>query len=134
MNNIPFSRVALRFTLRQPLYSHITLSAMSCVYHVLIKLFPYQRELERFSYGSFKPFLHSNNLFSHATFDVPNTRGDLSNMIFAISVGWIIFILLITKLLYSLCNFIYSVYLAAALGHSLDLRRYGPWAGKDETQ
>jgi hypothetical protein len=47
-------------------------------------------------------------------------------------VGWIVLGLLGFKVLYSLCNFIYCVKLSAALGHSLDLRRYGPWAGKFE--
>ncbi|XP_046643873.1 very-long-chain 3-oxoacyl-CoA reductase-like [Daphnia pulicaria] len=43
-------------------------------------------------------------------------------------VGWIVLGLLGLKVLYSLFNFIYCVKLSAALGHSLDLRRYGPWA------
>lgn len=49
-------------------------------------------------------------------------------MTFVIVVGWVIFTLIVVKLLYSVSRFIYSVYLIAALGHSLDLRRYGPWA------
>lgn len=55
-------------------------------------------------------------------------------MTFVIVVGWVIFTLIVVKLLYSVSRFIYSVYLIAALGHSLDLRRYGPWAGKNNTQ
>ncbi|XP_057374325.1 very-long-chain 3-oxoacyl-CoA reductase-like isoform X1 [Daphnia carinata] len=49
-------------------------------------------------------------------------------MTFVISVGWIIFTLIAIKLLYSVYHFINSIYLIASLGHSLDLRRYGPWA------
>ncbi len=52
-------------------------------------------------------------------------------MAFVVSViGWIVLGLLGLKVLYSLFNFIYCVKLSAAFGHSLDLRRYGPWAGK----
>jgi hypothetical protein len=54
-----------------------------------------------------------------------------SDMAFAILViGWIVLVLLGIKVFYNLSHFIYSVKLSAALGHSLDLRRYGPWAGK----
>jgi hypothetical protein len=45
-------------------------------------------------------------------------------------IGWIALVMLAIKVLYSFSSFLYSVKLSAALGHSLDLRRYGPWAGK----
>lgn len=52
-------------------------------------------------------------------------------MIFCVEVmGWVILALLGAKVVYNIGHFLYSVYLAAPLGHNLDLRNYGPWAGE----
>ena len=51
--------------------------------------------------------------------------------IFVVVIGWIVLLLLGAKALYSVYHFAYSVYLSSAFGHSLDPRRYGPWAGKN---
>lgn len=51
-------------------------------------------------------------------------------MVFCVqAIGWVFLAALAAKIVYNIGHFFYSVYLAATLGHNLDPRKYGPWAG-----
>ena len=43
--------------------------------------------------------------------------------------GWVTLVALTVKSLYNLSIFIYTTFLGRLLGHGIDLRKCGPWAG-----
>ncbi len=44
-------------------------------------------------------------------------------------LGWIVTIFIGAKSVYNICHFVYTTWLGHLLGHSIDLRKCGPWAG-----
>ena len=46
-------------------------------------------------------------------------------------LGWLVVLFIGIKSLYNVCHFFYATWLGHLLGHSIDLRKCGPWAGTE---
>lgn len=45
-------------------------------------------------------------------------------------IGWVTLVAFTARVVYNLVLFFYTIFLGRLLGHGIDLKKCGPWAGK----